>query len=142
LNKKKVHKLAFDFESDFSLIGIASHENDYRLSWAINKALKCELAKSHDLVINHPKHKIEINYSMYEFSDLNNYASYHLISNKSDQGFLLPEYKNIDFIFRISGLSEEDDINKLLIQLKKIEIIITAFSIDDISDKQKRIFII
>ena len=53
--KKKIHKLAFDFESDFKLIGIASHENDYRLSWAINKSLNIDFIKADDLLIHHPK---------------------------------------------------------------------------------------
>lgn len=138
--KKKVHKLAFEFESDFNLIGIASHENDYRLSWAINKSLNFGLTKCDNLKINHPKHKIELSYSMYDFSDSNNYLNYQLISNKSEQGFLLPEFKNIDFFLRVSGHSDLNHINELLMQIKKIDIVITAFTIDDLSEKQKKLF--
>lgn len=139
--KKKIHKLAFEFESDFSLIGIASHENDYRLSWAINKSLDLDLIKVEDLLLNHPKHKIEINYSMYSSDDTNNYIAYHLISNKSDKGFLIPEMKNIDFVLRISGLPDTDFLNGLLSSLKKIDIIITAFLIKDISGRLNKVFL-
>ena len=106
--KKKVYKLILEPENDFKLIGIASHENDYRLSWALNKCFGFELAKVNDFHINHPKLKIDVNYSMYEFYDDNSELAYHLISNKSEKGFLLPEIKNIDFIMRISGHPDQE----------------------------------
>ncbi len=138
--KKKIHKLAFDLESDFKLIGIASHENDYRLSWAINKSLNIDFVKSDDLLIYHPKHKIEAHYSMYTFFDEDNFISYHLISNKSEKGFLLPQMTNIDFILKISEETDSDQLNNLLRSLKKVDIIITAFFIEDLPDKVKNTF--
>ncbi len=138
--KKKIHKLAFDFESNFKLIGIASHENDYRLSWAINKSLNIDFIRTDDFIINHPKHKIETPYSMYTYFDEDGLISYHLISNKSDKGFLLPHMTNIDFVLKVSEETDEDQLNNMLKQLKKIDIIITAFFIEDLSDKVKNIF--
>ncbi|MDA3954810.1 MAG: IPExxxVDY family protein [Bacteroidales bacterium] len=139
--KKKIHKLAIEVENDYSLIGIASHENDYRLSWAINKALGLDLKKNEDLLINHPKHKIIINYSLYNYDDENNYITYNLISNKSEQGFLIPEMKNIDFVFRVSGNPDQNLLDALIVKLKKIDIVSTAFLINDISEKLGRLFI-
>ncbi|MFC2151389.1 IPExxxVDY family protein [Bacteroidota bacterium] len=140
--KKKIHKLEFSFENDFALVGIASHENDYRLSWAINKSLDLGFVKTDDLAVDHPKHKITINYSMYNYDDANNYVNYSLISNKSDKGFLLPEMKNIDFILRISGTPDTNLVNNILTKLKKIDIVITAFLIEDITDRLSKIFIL
>jgi len=138
--KKKIHKLAFDFESDFTLIGIASHENDYRLSWAINKYMNIDLIKTDDLLINHPKHKIETHYSMYNCFDEDNFISFNLISNKSEKGFLLPQMTNIDFILKISEETDSEQLKRILKSLKKIDIIITAFFIEDLSEKIKKIF--
>ena len=137
--KKKLHKLNLEYERDYMLVGIASHENDYRLSWALNKALNFKFAKTDDLIINHPKHKIDINYSMYCFND-DSYLNYYLISNKSEKGFLLPTMKNIDFVLKISGDTDIDLLNELLMKLKQIDIIITAFHIQDISDRLEKIF--
>ena len=139
--KKKIHKLVFEPEKDFRLIGIASHENDYRLSWAINQSLGLDLVKVIDLVVNHPKHKILIDYSMYNFSDENYYIDYSLVSNKSEKGFLIPEMKNIDFVLKVSGNSETDFLNNFLLRLKKVDIIITAFFIDDLAERFHKIFI-
>ena len=137
--KKKLHRLNCEYERDYMLIGIASHENDYRLSWALNKNLYFNFTKIDDLIISHPKHNIEINYSMY-FSNDDSYLNYHLISNKSEQGFLLPKMKNIDFVLKISGDVNTDFINELLIKLKRIDIVITAFFIQDVSDRLEKIF--
>ena len=139
--KKKIHKLAFEFESDFKLIGIASHENDYRLSWAVNNSLGIEFVKTEDLIITHPKHKILISYSMYNFNDEDNFITYHLISNKSEKGFLLPEMKNLDFVLKVSGEPDTIFFKNLLQNLKKVDIIITAFFIDDLPDKIKNAFV-
>lgn len=140
--KKKIHKLAIEIENDYSLIGIASHENDYRLSWAINKSLGLDLKKSEDFTLDHPKHKILINYSFYVFDDENNYITYNLISNKSEKGFLIPEMKNIDFVLRVSGSPDQDLINDLVFNLKKIDIVITAFLISELSDKLRKVLMV
>lgn len=60
--KKKIHKLKFELENDSYLIGIASHENDYRLSWALNKNLDLKLVKVDDLIVNHPNLKLKLRF--------------------------------------------------------------------------------
>ena len=139
--KKKIHKLKLEFEDDFQLIGIASHENDYRLSWALNQNLENKFVKTDDLVVHHPKHKIEINYSIYSYEDVKECLNYNLISNKSEKGFLLPDQKNIDFLLKVSGNPDMDTLNQLLIKLKKIDIVITAFILEDIPEKIRKIFL-
>lgn len=139
--KKKIHKLKVEFDDDFQLIGIASHENDYRLTWALNKHLNLNLIKTKNLEINHPKHKINIAYSMYFYEDDMEYLTYALISNKSEKGFLLPEYKNIDFILKVGGNPNMQIVNKLSEGLRKVDIIITAFVLEDISGKNRKVFI-
>ncbi|MBI9055598.1 MAG: IPExxxVDY family protein [Bacteroidales bacterium] len=137
--KKKLHKLNIDYKHEFMLIGIASHENDYRLSWALNNELNFNFTKVNDFILNHPKHKVEIPYSTYysdEYLDLDCY----LISNKSEMGFLLPKMTNIDFILKIPQDIEGDIVEQLLFKLKRVEIIITAFVIDNIPDKTLKIF--
>jgi len=138
--KKKIHKLTLDFDPDFALIAIASHENDYRLTWSLNKSLGLNLKKVDDLEINHLKHKILCNYSMYSGSDKRSYANVHLISNKSERGFLIPTFKNIDFILRIAN-ADDDFFDQVLAKLKKIDIVITAFTIENISEKVHKMFV-
>lgn len=141
MKKKKVHKLVFDDIPDFYLIAIASHENDYRLTWALNQNLNFSLIKVDNLSCNHPKHKVNANYSMYNFDDDNNHLKYNLISNKSEKGFLLPDLKNIDFILRIAGDLDQDFLNNIVQRLKKIDIVITAFIIEELPDRYNKMFL-
>ena len=142
MKKKKVHKLVFNEVPDFYLLAIASHENDYRLTWALNQNLKLNLIKVDDFICNHPKHKVVTNYSMYNFDDENNHLEYNLISNKSEKGFLLPDLKNIDFVLRVSGDMDQDNLNTIVQKLKKIDIVITAFVIEEIPDRYNKMFIL
>jgi len=139
--KKKVHKLSIEPETDFKIIGISSHENDYRLSWAFNKYLGYKFSKSENLVIQKSKQIIEQSYSVYNYIDEDNSLQFQLIANHSENGFLIPELKNIDFFLKISGDSNDSTINELVTKLKKIEIINTAFKLDDLSEKNKKVFI-
>lgn len=138
--KKKVHKLILEPETGFKLIGISSHENDYRLSWALNKYLGYNFSKSENLLIQKPKHNIEQSFSVYIYNDEETFLQYQLIANNSENGFLIPELKNIDFFLKISGEYSDSIINKIVTKLKKIEIINTAFNLEDLSERNKKVF--
>ncbi|HAN18815.1 MAG TPA: IPExxxVDY family protein [Bacteroidales bacterium] len=138
--KKKVHKLIFEPETGFKLIGISSHENDYRLSWALNKYLGYNFSKSENLLIQKPKHNIEQSFSVYIYNDEETFLQYQLIANNSENGFLIPELKNIDFFLKISGEYSDSIINKIVTKLKKIEIINTAFNLENLSERNKKVF--
>jgi hypothetical protein len=128
--KKKTHKLSIDAEYSSVIIAISSHENDYRLSWAINKQLGTNFVKTDNLVVFNEKYKIEQEFSLFVFEDDDNLIKYHLIANKCDNGYLIPELSNMDFFFQIYGEINADYKNRLLEKLKKINIVTGAFVID------------
>jgi len=133
--KKKVHKLVTEPTEQFLLIGIVSHENDYRLSWAFNQYMKMKFVKTESLVINQPKLEENPAFSVYKYEDEESYVLYYLIANKSENGFLIPELKNVDFILKISGELKDYTLKDLLARIKKMEFISTAFKIEDLSSK-------
>lgn len=121
---------------DFILIGISSHENDYRLSWALNTALKINLAKKENLQVANKKHSEFQEFSLFAHQGGTGYQQYNLISNRCDNGFLLEEFKNIDFLLQVSGspLAKQDLMNTI----KTIEIVTLAFEIDPRKVKNKK----
>ena len=127
---KNVHKLLNEPPSEFNIFGIASHENDYRISWAINDALGLHLIKSE----NHKSFNKRINkeqeFSMYISNSGEIPVLIKLISNRCENGFLLEELKNIDYIFLAeqseNSLSSADLIGKI----RSISFISTIFPID------------
>jgi hypothetical protein len=139
---KKSHKLTFFEEYDFKLIGITSHENDYHLCWKINQILDLRLVRLEDLHIFNSKFKISQDYSLYHYSNEDSMAEYHLISNRCENGFLLEELRNIDFLLKISGDMDEQFLNNLLGSLRTIEGVTAAFELDpsQLKSREKLIF--
>jgi len=139
---KKSHKLIVEDDFHFFLVGISSHENDYRLSWAINTHLKMALKRADNLQIHNPRIKQDQEFSLYQFTDLETVLHYNLIANRCDNGFLLEEMKNIDYVLKITGDASKNFPGQLVNKLKKIDIITTAFEIDpsELKSRKKLLF--
>jgi hypothetical protein len=136
--KKKVHKLKDTSPEAFRVICISSHQNDYRLSWAINEKLKIDLTRSEDHQVVSPKSNIKQTFSHYSYSQDQYEVSYHLISNKSENGYLLKKYNNIDYLLKISGELSNISMPELVTLLKEIPIVNTAFELDDLTPANKK----
>lgn len=139
---KKSHKLTFFEEYDFKIIGITSHENDYHLCWKINQSLDLHLVRLEDLHTFNIKFKINQDFSLYQYSDEDTMAEYHLISNRCENGYFLEELRNIDFLMKISGDMDEQFISDLLSRLRTIEGVTAAFELypSQLRSREKLIF--
>ena len=134
--------LDIEYEYDFILVGISCHLKDYRLCWAINSGnMGIDFTKADDLVI-HSKNKEESRFSKFIFDDEDINLCFNLISNRGTQGYLLPEQKQADYLLMVSGNFPEDQTSGLLKELKKIDFILTAFTIDveKLKSKQNLLF--
>jgi len=135
---KKLHKLVVEDEFNFILVGISSHENDYRVSWAINQHLKMSFKRTGNLQIHNPRTGDDQEFSLYRYNEPDTQLHYDLFSNRCDNGFFLEDMKNIDYILKISGDANKNFIAQLLNKLRKIDILTTAFEIDPLSLKSKK----
>jgi len=125
-DKKKALKLKIDNEINFKIIGISSHENDYRIVWAINEKLGVQFVKVDNLVIHQAKLKEDLEFSRYLLDDEERYLKFYLISNRCPNGFLFPEVKNLDFILQVIGEFPASDLKDLEKRIKSIEVVSTA----------------
>jgi len=128
--KKKSHKLSVEPDYRFFLIGISSHENDYHLCWSINQKLNLNLQKTVNYISFNPKLKDNQEFSNFTFEDEERLLSYHLLSNRCDNGFLVEEFRNIDFLILVYGELTKDTKEKLIQELKEISIISTCFTLE------------
>jgi len=135
---KKSHKLIFEDDFRFILIGISSHENDYRVCWSLNNTFGMSLKRSKNLTIYNPRLRQNQEFPMYQYADQETLNYYHLISNRCDNGFLLEEMSNIDYILKISGDTGKNFPAQLVDKLKKINIITTAFEINPSTLKSRK----
>ena len=138
--KKKKHKLTFQPDFSFFLLGISSSENDYRLSWEMNKILGISLRKGTDHVIK--KKEIEQVFLVYTFYDEEVYLQYSLIANKSENGFLIEELHNIDYFMQIHGDLSDNQKQQITSAVKNIKGVTGVFKLDINTLKSKNKLII
>ena len=106
----------------FTVIGISSHENHYRLSWSINEQLGYAFAQGESLVTDSGKE-----FSCFVHQD--DEQRLLLISNRCDNGFLIEKHKNWDFILKFEGKLNETEIAAWIRNLKKVPLLSAAFPI-------------
>ncbi len=125
--KKQTLKLHVDEHVDFRIIGISSHDNDYRVVWSVNQDLGMQFARVDNLVVHQPKLKTDLSFSKYRFDDEDRYVRYNLIANRCPDGILFPEIKNIDFVLQVAGTLNETEFQSLVKKLKGVTVISAVF---------------
>ena len=106
----------------YTIFGISSHENDYRLSWSINEQMGLAFVQGKSLDANDGK---EFSCFVHEDEDLR----IQLFSNRCDNGFLLDKYKNFDFILKFDIELNETEINAWMRNLRKAPFVSAVFLI-------------
>jgi len=143
-----------ELEENYSLIGIHTSEEDYRLAYLLNKYFNTSFSK-----FEHPLdfENNNASFSVYEFIDQNKQQETYLISNKfisnhtqisnadlfsdnisySTTNYLIPEKKKVDFFLKIEGDTSAIEIKKIINKLNNIHQIITSYSINPTQLKSK-----
>ena len=136
------HALQLEDDFNFDLIGLCSHQSDYRVCWSVNEHLGLHLSKSLEpFMVSGKKGEVVSSHSLYEWYDENNAVEYFLIKNKYNTQFLIPEKSQIDYflVIREAGIVDVDD---FLTKVKEISSILTAFIFEpgDLKSGSKLIF--
>lgn len=131
-----------DDEPDFLLIGICSHAKAYRLCWSLNQEMPLKLVNmGQPIVINNPRKKTATSFEVYNCSDEESRINYYLICNKSGDGYLLPEFKHVDYLLM---LKENIYVNlgDIVAKVKRSDQVLTAFGInpEDIKSIENLLF--
>ena len=150
----QIHALGLeDFcDEDYSLIGIHTALEDYKLAYLLNKNLETHFSKSKNN-LEFEKGKKKASFSIYNFSSKkydfewfliansfkreNQTASNELLLISETKTYLIPERKKVDFFIKISGEVAFDYVAKTIGKIKNIEQIITSYSIDKNTLKSK-----
>ena len=120
--KRKIIKLMDATPVIFTIIGISSHENDYRLSWNINEQLKLTFIQGDSIVTTNGNE-----FTCFVHED--DQQKLQLISNRCDNGFLLGKCKNFDFILKINAELNETEMSEWIHDLRKVPLVQVAFPI-------------
>jgi len=139
--------LSLELIEDYSLIGIHTSEEDYRLAYLLNKNLNTTFSKSK---IKLDFKKGNATFTVFEFFDNYKQQEFFLISNKciekqsspvssdlfsdsinySSTSYLISEKKQVDFFFKIKGTVSSPELKKIIDKLNNIQQIITSYNIN------------
>jgi len=115
---------------DYVMIAIASHEKGYHLSWILNQELGFRFARTFDYKIIQEKTKRVLIFPVFSWEDEIKMLDYHLISNRTENGFLFEGLRNIDYFLHITPDPGKEFSYHLQTEMKKIPVIYTCFLID------------
>ena len=128
--------LDVDFDFDFSLFGVSSHVANYRLAWGMNKLFEIDLERVDDVDLSFGSNK-RGNFSLYRFEDEESYITFHLLSNRCDAGYLIPELKQIDYFIQYWGPMSHSELSSFREELRKIPSVLASVQIDPMDLKSR-----
>ena len=150
----QIYALDFDvsFEEEYTLVGIHTALEDYKLAYLLNKNLQTRFSKAKE-ELKFEKEKNEACFSLYNYKEAKCEFDWFLISNnfKIENEtrntelllsteiitYLIPEKKKVDFFLKISGDIQYEFVTKTIEKIKRIDQIVTAYTIDKNSLKSK-----
>ncbi|MBI4946766.1 MAG: IPExxxVDY family protein [Bacteroidetes bacterium] len=139
--KASKKKLLIENDYDFFLYGISCSEKAYRLCFALNNKLKAAFSKSKDIEVHEKNQTIQFKFHMFTFRNEEMFTDYRLILNKTGNKFLVPEYKQADYLLMVQGGMPYSGKDLILKKIKEIAFVQTAFEVDPKKIKSKENFI-
>ena len=148
-----------DFDPiDYLIIAIHSSLEDYRMAYFLNQNLPILLEKNNQKIVIKSKNGNSF-YSKFIFDDLEKDMIWQLIQNKNEivsatnnkiqnlffdekieveiKAFLLPEYKNIDYILKIDNAPYGFALEQIIQKISEIDEVLTVYEIDKNTIKSK-----
>ena len=111
-------------ETDFTLLAINSHSKGYKLCWNINNTLKANFEKQEDHNVQD-----ELWFARYTYI-CDEGVEYNLLSNRSKQGYLIPNQKSVNYFLIIENDCWKKDKQEFISNLSRIKDILLVFELD------------
>ncbi len=115
------HTLEIEDEYDFEIIGVSSHEKDYRLAWSLNKSMGWCLVRIDDAVAEGKRSTTH--HSRFRWTHPVDQTVFTLIDNKTPEGTFMPDLAQFDYILKIEQPAEEV-MEKLLSGLRNSQVVL------------------
>jgi len=144
------------YEEKYSLLGIHTTLEDYKLAYVLNHHLGVRFNKA-SFNLDFENEKSDASFSIYTYENSTHNSEWYLISNSEKKenkaqeeglllsteikNYLIPEKKKIDFFVKIVEDIPLKETQKLVNKIKSIDQIITAYTIDTNTLKSKDILI-
>lgn len=124
-------------ECDFAITGISCHLADYRFIHYLNKIKNFNFIRIGEFDFYTKSFAQPLRFPLFSFEDKENYTSYYVLSNRSEDGVMVNDWKMFDFLFVSKKLTDPEKIKTFISQIKKIQGVIVATSLQ--TDKKPEI---
>ena len=116
-----VEAMQENFFADTALIGIVSLVPAYRFAWLLNECLDLNFVRDAESdVCVHKKNKEPLYFSIYRYDSITTGNRFMLYKLKMEEETLLPEVKQMDYLWMVQSHATEDDAKRLARHLKSI----------------------
>ena len=126
-----------DYDYDFFLLAIVTQLRDFQLAWLLNQQLNIALRKETGFELFFKKKNTAVLFTWYRYIDEINKHEIHLLGNKMQSEFILPEVKQADFILMIKGFASDELKKKVTEKIKALHQIQTSVVLNPSDLKSK-----
>lgn len=126
-----------ELEFDFIIWGINSSIEDYRLCLQLNQCLRWKLKREQEIEFYSPQIKGFKYFNTYKYKNEIDFYTIELIQNRTNGNILIPELKNIDYLFLLHGeveYFEPEIFTNLLIKIPGVQSVI-ELNVDSLKSK-------
>ena len=154
----QVHSLDIeDFcEYNYSLIGIHTALEDFKLAYLLNSNLNTRFLKAH-FNLDFESNDNKASFSIYDYTDNEYDFEWYLISNSyieektnlldtivlatETKTYLIPEKKKVDYFIKIVGEPNQEFMYKTVNKINKINQVVTSYTVEKHTLKSKQYLI-
>lgn len=110
-----------NFFSDTALIGIGCALPGYRFCWTINQAFDYAFVREPESDVEYKPAKDQVHFfSLYQYLVPHSSCKHLLYKLRSEKKSLLPEIKQLDYLWLINSFSAEDDVTIITHYLRQL----------------------
>ncbi|MXV50064.1 IPExxxVDY family protein [Pedobacter sp. HMF7647] len=129
--------LKYEPDLDFILIAITAPLKDYRFCFKLNKELRIQFSRIDDLELQFGSGPEIQFFSRYYYQEPQTEVEFYLIANKGNEGWLIPEMKGTDYFILIRNYIDDEDREKFLGSVNKLNEVVSAVEVNPRKLKSK-----
>ncbi len=123
-------KLDIAYTPEFRAIGLFTAQKDYRLCWFLNQHLHTDLRRLPDFRYTPHTQSSQGCFSVFHYAVPKLMMHYFLVANKSHEGLLFKEPKNLDYLLLLKQPSDQLKLEPLIANIRRLSMIQAAFLLD------------
>ena len=154
----QVHSLDIEdfYEDNYTLIGIHTALEDFKLAYLLNSNLNTRFLKAH-FNLDFESNDNKASFSIYDYTDNEYDFEWYLISNSyieektnlldtivlatETKTYLIPEKKKVDYFIKIVGEPNQEFMYKTVNKINKINQVVTSYTVEKHTLKSKQYLI-